>query len=88
MLAKGEKSAFDRFYRQALKNKVLDDKTTLLVHYATALAYGCRACIEHYIRMVKEGEGLTEEELGAVQAIVMAQVAGRIQARFKEMQKR
>lgn len=45
MLAKAERRAFGRFYQQALKNKALDEKTTLLVHYATALAYGCRACI-------------------------------------------
>jgi hypothetical protein len=39
--------------------------------------------MEHYFGVAKE-EGLTDEEIGAVQSIVMAVSAGRVRAQFHE----
>jgi hypothetical protein len=39
--------------------------------------------MEHYFGVAKE-EGITGEEIGAVQSIVMAVSAGRIRAQFRE----
>lgn len=43
--------------------------------------------MEQYLGVAKE-EGITEDEIGAVQAIVMAVAAGRIQAQLQEVQAR
>ena len=40
--------------------------------------------MEHYLGVAKE-VGLTEEQIGAVQAIVMAVSAGRINAQLREV---
>ena len=39
--------------------------------------------MDHYFGVAKE-EGLTAEEIGAVQSIVMAVSAGRVRAQFHE----
>jgi hypothetical protein len=39
--------------------------------------------MEHYFGVAKK-EGLTDDEIGAVQAIVMAVAAGRVRAQFRE----
>jgi hypothetical protein len=39
--------------------------------------------MEYYFGVAKE-EGLTDEEIGAVQSIVMAVSAGRVRAQFRE----
>jgi hypothetical protein len=39
--------------------------------------------MEHYFGVVKE-EGITNDEIGAVQTIAMAVSAGRIRAQFRE----
>jgi hypothetical protein len=43
--------------------------------------------MEHYLGVAKE-EGLTVEEVGAVQSIVMAVSAGRINAQLREVRSR
>ncbi len=43
--------------------------------------------MEHYLRVAKE-EGVTDDEIGAVQCIVMAVSAGRINAQLREVQSR
>jgi hypothetical protein len=40
--------------------------------------------MEHYLGVAKE-TGLTEEQIGAVQSIVMAVSAGRINAQLREV---
>ncbi len=40
--------------------------------------------MEHYLGVAKE-EGITDEELGAAQSIVMAVAAGRIKAQLAEV---
>lgn len=39
--------------------------------------------MEHYLGVARE-EGITEEEIGAVQSVVMAVSAGRIDAQLRE----
>jgi hypothetical protein len=41
MLPKNQEKAFSAFYGSAHHNAVLDEKTTLLIHLATAMAVGC-----------------------------------------------
>jgi hypothetical protein len=43
--------------------------------------------MDHYLGVAKE-EGITEDEIGAVQAIVMAVHAGRVRAQFREVRNR
>jgi len=41
MLSEHQKKMFTGFYGSAFKNKVLDPKTTLMIHLAAAMAVGC-----------------------------------------------
>jgi hypothetical protein len=43
--------------------------------------------LEHYLG-VAEKEGITQDEIGAAQAIVMAVAAGRINAQLREVRSR
>ena len=41
MLPREQKRAFGAFYRSARHNDILDAKTTLMLHLASAMALGC-----------------------------------------------
>ncbi len=41
MLPEKQKEAYNGFYDSVRKNEILDPKTTLLIHLATAMAVGC-----------------------------------------------
>ncbi len=41
MLSEKQQQAFTGFYDSARKNNILDPKTTLLIHLASAMAFGC-----------------------------------------------
>jgi hypothetical protein len=41
MLPDKQKKAYRSFYDSARKNDILDPKTTLLIHFAAAMAFGC-----------------------------------------------
>ncbi len=43
--------------------------------------------MEHYLGVAKE-QGITDEEIGAVQSIVMAVSAGRVNAQVREVRAR
>jgi len=43
--------------------------------------------MEHYFGVARK-EGISEEEIGAVQSIVMAVSAGKIRAQFREVRSR
>lgn len=43
--------------------------------------------MEHYLGVARE-EGVTDDEIGAVQSIVMAVSAGRVEAQFREARTR
>jgi len=40
--------------------------------------------MDHYLGVAKK-EGITDDEIGAVQSIVMAVEAGRVRAQFREV---
>lgn len=41
MLPREQRVAFARLYKSARENEVLDPKTTVLLHYASAMALAC-----------------------------------------------
>ena len=41
MLPEKQGEAFNQFYKSARFNKILDPKTTLLLHLATAMSVAC-----------------------------------------------
>jgi len=41
MVLDKQKKAFEDFYGAARYNEILDPKTTLMIHLATAMAVGC-----------------------------------------------
>ena len=84
MLQEAQKITFTDFYKSARFNKILEPKTTLMLHLAVAMAVACYPWMEQYFGVAKE-QGLTDEEIGAVQSIVMAVSAGRVGAQFREV---
>ena len=83
MLPEKQKNAYTEFYDSARFNEILEPKTTLMLHLASAMAIGCCPWMEHYLGVARE-EGLTDEEIGAVQSVVMAVSAGRVGAQFRD----
>jgi len=41
MLPRDQEKAYRRFYNSARHNKILDAKTTLMIHLASAMAVAC-----------------------------------------------
>jgi alkylhydroperoxidase/carboxymuconolactone decarboxylase family protein YurZ len=87
MLPDKQQKSFGDFYDTVHHNGILEPKTTLLFHLCAAMALGCSPCMEYYLGQV-EKEGVTAEEIGAVQAVVMAVSAGRVNAQLREVERR
>ncbi len=87
MLPEKQQKAFGEFYDTARGNTILDPKTTLLLHLASAMALGCSPCMEYYLGQAGK-EGITAVEIGAVQGVVMAVSAGRVNAQLREVERR
>ena len=79
-----QKKAFSGFYKSARNNEILGEKTTLLVHLASSMAVGCYPCMQYYLEQLDDA-GITEDEIGAVEAIVMAVSAGKVREQFNEV---
>ena len=79
-----QKEAFDAFYKTARNSDVIDNKTSLMIHLASAMAVGCIPCARYYLEQVDEA-GLTNDEINAVKSIVMAVSAGRVKMQFDEV---
>ena len=86
MLPEKQQKAFGEFYDAVRHNEILDPKTTLLIHLAAAMAVGCSPCMDYYLDQTRK-EGVTAEEIGAVQAVVMAVSAGRVNAQLREVER-
>jgi alkylhydroperoxidase/carboxymuconolactone decarboxylase family protein YurZ len=86
MLPEKQQKAFGEFYDTARGNTILDPKTTLLLHLGAAMALGCSPCMEYYLGQVEKA-GITAEEIGAVQGVVMAVSAGRVNAQLREVER-
>ncbi|KAB0665041.1 carboxymuconolactone decarboxylase family protein [Oryzomonas japonica] len=87
MLPEQQQKAFGDFYDTVRENRILDPKTTLLLHLGAAMALGCSPCMEYYLGQVEKA-GITAEEIGAVQGVVMAVAAGKVNAQLGEVQRR
>lgn len=87
MLNEKQQKKYADFYESVRQNGILDAKTTLLLHLGTAMAVGCVPCMETYLDAARK-EGITQEEIGAVQAAVMAVTAGRVAAQLREAERR
>ncbi|PLX23720.1 MAG: carboxymuconolactone decarboxylase family protein [Marinilabiliales bacterium] len=79
-----QKAAFNAFYQSARHNGVLDNKTSLLVHLGAAMAVGCYPCMRVYLDQADQ-VGLSDEEISAVEAIVMTVSAGKVREQFNEV---
>lgn len=86
MLPEKQQKTFGEFYDTVRHNEILEPKTTLLLHLGAAMALGCSPCMEYYLGQVAQ-EGITPEEIGAVQAVVMAVSAGRVNAQLREVER-
>lgn len=87
MLTDQQQKKFSEFYATARNNGVLDAKTTLLLHLGTAMAVGCIPCMKGYLSAARQ-EGISAEEVSAVQAAVMAVCAGRVSAQLREVERK
>jgi AhpD family alkylhydroperoxidase len=87
MLPEKQQKKFSEFYDAARNSGTLDPKTTLLLQLAAAMALGCTPCLETYLAAADK-EGVSAEEIGAVQATVMAVAAGRVNAQVREVGRR
>jgi alkylhydroperoxidase/carboxymuconolactone decarboxylase family protein YurZ len=80
-LPEAQQKAFDEFYDSVRNNTVLDVKTTMMIHLASAMAVACHPCVQYDVSQA-ETVGISEEERGAIQAIVMAVSGGRVMMQF------
>ena len=84
MLPEKQKHAYEAFYESTANNDILDQKSTLMIQLATSFAIGCYPWMEHFFGVAKEN-GLSDDEIGAVQSIVMGVSSGRIIAQFRQV---
>ena len=84
MLPKRQKQTYEEFFESTAKNEILDQKTTVMIQLAASFVMGCYPWMEHFFGVAKEN-GLTDDEIGAVQSIAMGVSAGRIRAQFREV---
>jgi alkylhydroperoxidase/carboxymuconolactone decarboxylase family protein YurZ len=86
MLPAAQQKTFGDFYDSVHTNGILDPKTTYLLHLATAMAVGCVPCMEYYLKQ-QEAEGVSDAEVGAVQGVVMAVSAGKVNAQLRQAER-
>jgi AhpD family alkylhydroperoxidase len=87
MIPDNLKKSFIDFHKSMISNDILDPKTTLMIELGAAMAVGCYPCMENFTRAAKD-KGITEEELGTVQAIALAVSSGRVFNQYREVCKR
>jgi AhpD family alkylhydroperoxidase len=87
MIPDNLKKSFIDFHKSMISNDILDPKTTFMIELGAAMAVGCYPCME-MLTSVAADRGVSEKELGTVQAIVMAVSAGRVFNQYREVCKR
>ena len=87
MLPERQKQKYEEFFESTAKNGILDMKTTVMIQLAASFSIGCYPWMEHFFGVAKEN-GITDEEIGAVQSIAMGVSAGRIRAQFKQVREK
>jgi len=83
-MPKNLKSSFKRFHDEMISNDIIDPRTTFMIEMGAAMAVGCYPCMEILTGMAGE-KGVTEDELGTIQAIVMAVSAGKVFNQYREV---
>ena len=78
---------FDEFSKAVQNNDIIDPKTITMLYLASSMAVGCYPWMEHFLGVAEE-KGITEEEIGVIQAVVIAISGGRVRAQFREVHKR
>jgi len=84
MLSQKSQKAFQSFYKAAGDNSALDARSRALVSLATSMALGCYPWIRHYLGVARE-QGLTDEEIGAIEMHVITVAAGKIKAQVSDV---
>ncbi len=79
-----QKEAFDTFYKSARQSGIIDNKTSLMIHLAAAMAVACIPCAKYYLEQVDD-VGISDDEISAIKSIVMAVSAGRVKMQFDEV---
>ena len=87
MIPENLKKSFIDFHKSMISNGVIDPKTTFMIELGAAMAVGCYPCMEK-LTGVAADKGVSEAELGTIQAIVMAVSAGRVFNQYREVCKR
>jgi alkylhydroperoxidase/carboxymuconolactone decarboxylase family protein YurZ len=87
LLPERQNQTYEEFYESTANNEILDQKTTIMIQLAASFALGCYPWMEHFFGVAKE-IGLTDNEIGAVQAIAMGVSAGRIRAQFRQVREK
>lgn len=87
MIPANLKKSFIDFHKTIVANDVLDPKTTFMIEMGAAMAVGCYPCMEMLTGAAAD-KGVSEEELGTIQAIVMAVCAGRAFNQYREVCKK
>ncbi|MDY0039155.1 MAG: carboxymuconolactone decarboxylase family protein [Desulforhabdus sp.] len=84
MMPKNLKKSFKQFHDAMIENGVIDPKTTFMIEMGAAMAVGCYPCMEILTAMAG-GKGVSEEELGVIEAVVMAVCAGKVFNQYREV---
>lgn len=79
-----QKELFNEFYNSARFNGVLDDRVSLMIHLGVSMALGCYPCMQYYLEQVDDFN-LTDDEINAIESIVMAVAAGKVKQQFNEV---
>ncbi len=84
MMPKNLKMSLKRFQDEMLSNGIIDPRTTFMIEMGAAMALGCYPCMRILTGIAAE-KGVSEEELGTIQAIVMAVAAGKVFNQYREV---
>jgi AhpD family alkylhydroperoxidase len=84
MMPKHLKQSFADYHKTVVNNGIIDPKTTLMIQMGAAMAVGCYPCMESLTGVARE-KGVSDEELGAIHAIVMLVSAGSVFNQYREV---
>jgi len=87
MIPENLKKSFIDFHKSIISNDIIDSKTTFMIEMGAAMAVGCYPCMEK-LTGVAADKGVSEAELGTIQAIVMAVTSGRVFNQYREVCKK
>ncbi|MDH3575625.1 MAG: carboxymuconolactone decarboxylase family protein [Desulfobacteraceae bacterium] len=87
MIPENLKKSFIDFHKSIISNDIIDSKTTFMIEMGAAMAVGCYPCMEK-LTGVAADKGVSEAELGTIQAIVMAVASGRVFNQYREVCKK